>query len=465
MKRKQRKIHGKVEKDLIRRRVHPGSQQVQTSRVHTATLSRHPDGVPNHPTTLSMRQSTILQMQRQYGNAYVQRYLSNQRGTRKNRPPTLQRKNQKGAAKGGSKAGSGSSKDWLSGKIYDAVKEELGEAKLKKHAESLAEAAAKTLAEQVQGAGTEADFLKKAQTKLLSQHLKIEIQKTVTALLKSPEGKKLRSKILEIAKTEPGVVLWAIMTAMAAAVAADAPAKLDLSGKLGSSGLKWATKADFGRLQAFSLNAIKASLSQSGKEGGASFSFEYKAAKQGSDGKDEPAEAKTTASINLKEGKIDTDMGPVTSQKPIALMSQLILSKNPAGILAIRIGDKKNFVSSQMKIDSTGKATFEFSQMESIGAAALLTTFTTGSKASLAHKLTLTKPFDVENLKLTAHIKYTVKDPTVTSAGIKFNYKLINKKGAPIPLLFVGLEGEYKAGTQDKPQKFHGLAVVQGSFW
>ena len=93
-----------------------------------------------------------------------------------------------------------------------------------------------------------------------------------------------------------------------------------------------------------------------------------------------------------------------------------------------------------------------------------ITTFTTGSKATGAHKLTLTQPFDVQNLKITANIKYTLKDPTVTAAGINLNYKLIDKKGSPIPLLFVGLEGEFKAGAQGKPQKFHGLAVIQGRF-
>jgi hypothetical protein len=464
MKRKKRKIQRKDDKDLSRRRAGSVSTQKPSGQLQTSPLHRHAAGLPNHPTSLARRQSAILQMQRQHGNAYVQRYLAGQNGTGKSRPPALQRQNQKGKGTGGSKAGSGKSKDWLSGKIYDVVKDELGEAKLKKHAESLAETAAKSLAEQVQGSRTEAEFLKKAQTKLMSQHLKMEIQKTVTELLNSPEGQKLRGKILEIAKTEPGVVLWAIMTAMAAAVVADAPAKLDLSGKLGNSGLKWATKADFGRLQALSLNAVKASLSQSGKEAGASVSFEYKGKQEKPGGETEPAQATTTASINFKEGKIDTDMGPVTSRKPIALESKLILSQNPAGALAIRIGDKKNFLSSQMKIDASGKTTFEFSQLRTVGAAALLTTFTTGPKATGAHKLTLTEPMDVQNLKITANIKYTLKDPTVTAAGINLNYKLIDKKNSPIPVLFIGLEGEFKAGSQGKPQKFHGLAVIQGRF-
>jgi len=355
MKRKLRKIQSKGDKDLTRRQVKTGSQPIQASRLQTAPLHRNLADLPNQKTTLPLKQSTVLHMQRQYGNAYVQRYLAGRNGigTRSlssgSHPSrnghglstTLQRQKQKGATKGESKSGSGNSKDWLSGKVYEVVKEELGEAKLKKHAESLADTAAKTLAEQIQGSRTEAEFLKKAQTKLLSHHLKIEIQKTVTELLKSPEGKKLRSKILEIVKTEPGVVLWSIMTAMTVAVAADAPAKLDLSGKLGSSGLKWATKADLCRLQAFSLNAIEASLSQSGKEAGASFSFKYKGATQNPGGEKESAQATTSASSNFKEGKIDTDIGPVTSRKPITLMGELILSKNPTGAVAIRIGDKK----------------------------------------------------------------------------------------------------------------------------
>ncbi|HET6444452.1 MAG TPA: hypothetical protein VFI27_07705 [candidate division Zixibacteria bacterium] len=221
MKRKLRKIQSKGDKDLTRRQVKTGSQPIQASRLQTAPLHRNLADLPNQKTTLPLKQSTVLHMQRQYGNAYVQRYLAGRNGigTRSlssgshpsrnvhGHSTTLQRQKQKGATKGESKSGSGNSKDWLSGKVYEVVKEELGEAKLKKHAESLADTAAKTLAEQIQGSRTEAEFLKKAQTKLLSHHLKIEIQKTVTELLKSPEGKKLRSKILEIVKTEPGVVL------------------------------------------------------------------------------------------------------------------------------------------------------------------------------------------------------------------------------------------------------------------
>ena len=53
---------------------------------------------------------------------------------------------------------------------------------------------------------------------------------------------------------------------------------------------------------------------------------------------------------------------------------------------------------------------------------------------------------------------------SVTAAGINLNYKLIDKKGSPIPVLFIGLEGEFKAGSADTPQSFHGLAVIQGRF-
>jgi hypothetical protein len=463
MKRKKRKIQRKDEKDPLRSRGRSPSQPKQAGQT-LALLHRHPADLPKHPTTLRMRQSAVLQMQRRYGNAAVRRYLAGKNGHDKAQVPALQRQKQKGPAEAAPKSGSGKQKDWLSGKVYDLVKEELGEAKLKKHAESLAETAAKKLAEQVQGTGSEADFLKKAQTKLLSQHLQVEIQTIVTQLLNSPEGKKLRGKILQALKTEPSIALGAILAGMAAAVAADAPAKLDLSGKLGNAGLKWATKADFGRLQALSLNSIKASLSQSGAEAGASFSFEYKAAKQKPEGGTEPAQATTSATINFKEGKIDTDVGPVTTRKPIALTSQLILSKNPTGVMAIRIGPKHDYLSSQVKIDSSGKTTFEFSRLQTIGAAELATIFSTGPKATLAHKISLKEPMDVKDLKISANIKYTVKDPKVTAAGFNLNYKLVDKKGAPIPLLFVGLEGEFKARSGDKPQKFHGLAVIQGRF-
>ncbi len=399
-------------------------------------------------------------MQRRYGNAAVQRYLS-RNGQGGNRA-TLQRAPKKQAKK--EQTSGGKPKDPIHNKIYELVKEELGEAKLKKHAASISEAAAKALIDLMKDADSEDDFIKKAQTKLLGKVLKDDIQKSVTELLNSPEGKNLRGKILHAFKTEPNVAVGAVLVGLAAAIAANAPAKLDLDGKLGKSGVKWAGKADLGKLRAFSINQIKAGLSYSGKEYGANVSFDYTGEQDKGGDKKEPAKATTSATLDFKQGSMKTDLGPVVTRPQISLTTKLILSNNPVGVAAIKIGDKKNFLSTQMQIDATGKVVWQFDHMKTIGALGLQSTFKTGPGATGAHKLTLNKPFGVQNLDLSANINYTLTDPVIKEAGINLQYKLIDKKNSPIPLMYLQFNGQFSAAKGQEPQKFVGLAVIQGRF-
>ena len=399
-------------------------------------------------------------MQRRYGNAAVQSYLAS--SGRPGKPAAVQRapKNQ---ANKDQKSG-GKPKDPIHNKIYELVKEHLGEAKLKKHAASIGEAAAKALIDLMKDADSEEDFLKQAQTKLLGKVLKDDIQKSVTELLNSPEGKKLRGKILHAFKTEPNVAVAGVLVGLAAAIAANAPAKLDLDGKLGKSGLKWATKADLGKLRAFSINQIKAGLAYSGKEYGATVSFEYTGEQDKGGDKEEPAKATTSATLDFKQGFMKTDLGPIVTRPQISLTTKLILSNNPVGIAAIKIGDKKDFLSTQMQIDATGKVVWQFGHMRTIGALGLQSTFKTGSEATGAHKLTLKKPFGVDHLDLSANITYTLTDPVIKKAGINLQYKLIDKKNSPIPIMYLQFNGQFSAAKGQDPQKFVGLAVIQGRF-
>jgi len=434
-------------------------RSIQTSDPN-GQVYRHPAALPRHRTSRALNQQSILQMQRRYGNAAVQRYLAeNGRG---GKPAAVQRAPQK-QTKEGQNTG-GKPNDPIHNAIYELVKKELGEAKLKKHAKSIGEAAAKALVDQMKNADSEADFLNKAQTKLIGKVLKDDIQRSVTELLNSPEGKKLRGKILHAFKTEPNVAVAGVLVALAAAIAANAPAKLDLDGKIGKSGLKWAAKADLGKLRTFSINSIKAGLAYSGKEYGANVSFEYTGEQDKDGDKKEPAKATTSATLDFKSGSMKTDLGPVITRPQISLTTKLILSNNPVGLASIRIGDKKNFLSTQMQIDANGKTTWQFGHMKTIDALGIQSTFKTGPEATGAHKLSLNKPFGVQNLDLSANITYTLEDPVIKEAGLNLEYKLIDKKDSPIPLMYLQFSGQFTAAKGQDPQKFVGLAVIQGRF-
>ena len=434
--------------------------RTQESSGANSQVFRHPAALPRHSTARALNQQSILQMQRRYGNRAVQRYLA--RSGQTGKPAGVQRAPKK-QAKEGQKTG-GKSKDPIHKAIYELVKEHLGETKLKEHSKSIGEAAAKALVEQMKNADSEADFLKKAQTKLIGKVLKDDIQKSVRELLNSPDGKKLRGKILHAFKTEPSVAVAGVLVGLAAAIAANAPAKLDLDGKIGKSGVKWAAKADLGKLRALSINSIKAGLAQSGKEYGAKVSFEYTGEKDKEGGKKEPAKATTSATLDFKKGSMKTDLGPVITRPQISLTTKLILSNNPVGVAAIRIGDKKNYLSTQMQIDANGRTTWQFGHMKTFEALGIQSTFKTGPDATGAHKLTLDKPFGVENLDLSANITYTLTDPEIKEAGLNLQYKLIDKKDSPIPLMYLQFNGQFTAAKGQNPQKFVGLAVIQGRF-
>ncbi len=117
-----------------------------------------------------------------------------------------------------------------------------------------------------------------------------------------------------------------------------------------------------------------------------------------------------------------------------------------------------------MQIDANGKINGGVGHMNTIDALGIQATFKTGPEATGAHKLSLNKPFGVQNLELSANITYTLEDPVIKEAGLNLEYKLIDKKDSPIPLMYLQFSGQFTAAKGQDPQKFVGLAVIQGRF-
>ncbi len=77
---------------------------------------------------------------------------------------------------------------WLSGKLYDLVKEQLGEDKLKEYAKKLSKAATDQLLTQVKGATSVDDFSKKIVVNEIGETLKADLNKALTDLLGSADA-------------------------------------------------------------------------------------------------------------------------------------------------------------------------------------------------------------------------------------------------------------------------------------
>jgi hypothetical protein len=430
-----------------------------------------------------MRQASVLQMQREYGNDYVRRHLGSngsKHGHGSAPPPgTVQRDPQqsgqpKGQGATEAKGSEGGGKDPIHEAIYKLVKEQLGEEKLKKHAASAAKKAAEKLFELTKGAESEADFLEKAQLKLLGEHFEKELAEGAKALLASEDGKKLKSMLLSAVEGDPTVALAVVLAAAAAAVAADAPAELDLDGKLGKSGFKWAAKGDFGTLRDLSLKHIQASLAYSNTKFKAKLTGSYKGGEKEEIGakaeigvgeeKKQTAEAVIEAKVDPKSNDVKVDLGAVLRSPQLQLSSKLQFDKGIGGMVGVRLGSDKQFLAPKLVMDAEGKVTFQLDNRFQMGILDLSTSLTTGPEATVTHKLGLVQPFSVKNFNATAQLVYTVDDPRVKSAGFNLNYKLVDKKGGPIPLLIIGATGDYQAHSGDDPQRFQILGVAQGRF-
>ena len=422
-----------------------------------------------------MRRAAMLQMQRDCGNASVQRYLRTQPA---GRAPLVQRDPTAGGGAQGAQGGkqdapadTGKPKDWLHSQIYDLIKAQLGEDKLKEYGDKLADKAAGALLDQVKGATSQADFVQKAQLKLVGDQLNADIKKGVEDLLKSEEGKKLRDLIAGGVKADPGVAVGTVLAAVALAVAANAPAKLDLDGKIGKSGFSWAAKADMGTLRDLSLQYVQASLKYSSESFKAALSASYSGekgalaeAKLEMGGAGAKSEASGSATIDPKTNQVKAEVGTVLSNSQLSMATKLQFDKGVGGVFALKLGGEEKNLATQVKLGSDGKVSLQFDQKLSMNVVNLSTSLAVGDETKMSHKIDVLQPFGVKDLTISANVAYTVVDPTITAGGLAVQYKLVDKGDSPIPLLVIGVSGDYKAREGDKPSTLQGLAVIQGRF-
>ena len=456
--------------------------------------NRQGHGLPDYPSTRSLSRAAVLKMQQSGGNTHVQRYLSNcpsakhrgwaagnaGQGQYLQRQPAPGKKTAGEAvpeeSKPGGKKAAFDVDKWLSGAIYDLVKTELGEDKLKEQAAKLVGKATEALMTQISGVSSTADFVQKASVEQLGKLFTADVNSAVTELLSTPAGKKVKQIILDKVKADPAFVIAMLMVALQAAVVSNAEIpELDKQLELGA-GFKVEAKANLGKFRELSLKYLKLGLSYSSKyfQAGLAGTYTGEGSKVGFGGKAEVAVG--TKEINFKsdasvesEGRLKLNVGPVIDLKKFGLTATASYesSKGWKGVGQARLGDKYHYWAPKLIVGADGKLSFELGHQFKLDAFSLSTTLSTGKGGtSLAHTLELKNPFGTEGLNLAASLHYRLDDPAIKAAKLSAAYEILGREKSKTSVyLLLKAEGNFQAPGTDQPKsKFQGLLILEGRY-
>ncbi|RPI80951.1 MAG: hypothetical protein EHM41_21655 [Chloroflexi bacterium] len=431
----------------------------------------------------SLQMAFLDHIQKTAGNTAAQRYLSGRTvGTanpyrdRQEQKGMIQRQKPSGEKGGeaeaaGEKAAPFNFDQWLSGKVYEIVKEQLGEDILRGYAKDLAKKAGSLLLEQVNEVNSEADFIQKAQNKLLSEVFSSEVTKAVNEILKSPAGMKVKELILKQANQEPASVIGMILTALAfmAANNADIPT-IELEKKFGK-GFSVQAKADLGKFQEIALKQVKLGIGYSSQKFQTSLSGVYREKPLAKLSMRDEA-LQTQEEIKFKTDPNLSSSGEISfdfNVKSHGLKTTALFGgpNKWMGVWEFRLGEKNYYWSPKIVLGPDQKLSFSLGHQFISDSISIYSAIKpTGGQVSMGHYLKLDKPFGAEGLSVEASLDYRMDEPKLNLARLSGQYKLLEGKPTSlIPVVVLKVEGKYQAAgpTMPKPE-FAGYIVVWGSW-
>jgi hypothetical protein len=390
----------------------------------------------------------LLHLQQSLGNARVARLIESRSIARApaTAPP---------AAKGeAEQAPPGPAED----PIQKLILEQLGAEKLKEHGKKLAGKSVDFLMSQVKEANSEADFVSKAQIGLIGTMLSDQAKADAEALLKSDAGKALRERLVTITKDEPAVIIAAAIAAAAIAYMAN-PDLPEIKKKVTIvKGLTAEGTLDLGKVQDLTVQKAGLALKYSRKQ----FSFSASAGWE----EGEKKEGETGAlSLRPRDTEFKSDMEVDPGGKAKVNLSQAIevdklkvesgveiVKDDMAAIVAIKIGDKNQYVSGKTKVNSDGKVDldlgFKSGDFEITGSGKGLG----GDKPTGEVALESKNSFRVKGLDLKAKVKFGSAGVAAASGSAAYNF---DTKGGKA---YISFTGETVAG----PEKGSAPIGVQG---
>lgn len=398
-----------------------------------------------------------------------------------NRPLQRDAKTGKTSGKAAGKGGESEDKpfnlgDWITEEAYEALKKELGEDKLKKHAGEVAKAAADELTKLMKGSGEEGlqGIVDETHLKNIGELIKDDLAKEVLDILNSDQGKALQKKLLGIVKSKPEVVIGMALVGLAIAYAKDVKLSKEKEFKLGDS-LKGKVKGDLGSAQNISFKTLEASLTYTGKsfkttltgghtkEGkkpGTSALLDMAAGKEGK------AEMKSKTEVHIDPDKnLTFKLSPEFRMRLFgaggALAYSETASKSWSGSAFLVIGGKKKFFKPVFTVDEEGNIVFKVDSQ-------LLTD---------TYKLTSSFGYDEGKNKYSGTAGYGPAKGSGFSASLGGNYQF-GSSDVPYPVWDAsasagykspnfGLGGKFVAGSRPHSetgkQEYYGQAEVTAS--
>jgi hypothetical protein len=440
------------------------------SSASSTPVMRYP--APAHATNRGLRQASLVQLQHQYGNAWVQRHLAD---------GSLQREDEKKEAKTENAGGDKGEKksfdlgQWVSGQVYDILKEQLGEAKLKEYAKQIAGKATELLMEQVKGATGEQDIVEKARMKEIAAALSKDLGQVVQGILQSPQGKALQEALLSKTKQDPGFAIVMVILGLAGMVAANADIpELDKTLKLGA-GFSATGKANLGKFRDIVAKQIQVGLNytseyfRAGVQGSYAGEGEQKGFAAGANAAvgNEKVEFKTDFNI-FQNGEFKLNAQNGLDFKKLGLTTGVSYSnvKGWKGVGEFRLGEKTHYLSTKIEVAGDGKVGLHFDHKFVHDLAVLSNSLKIdGNKTTYVSEAQLKNLFGTEGFNVGANMVADLTHPSIRELGLKADLKLLgDPKDASKPTLFLRFDASYLAGKDGKKDAATGLLFLRGEF-
>ena len=329
------------------------------------------------------------------------------------------------------------------------VAEQLGEAKLKEYAKTLAGKGVDLLVAQVKGASSESDFVSKAQAELLGKMLSEQAKKDAEAIAASPAAKALRERLLIISSEQPSVIIAAAIAAAAIAYLAN-PDLPELAKKLElAKGLTAEGKLDLGKVQQLTVQQASLALKYSSTHfsAGASAGYAGEGDKAGASGSGNVAvgakEIQFKGSLKVDpDGSVKMDLGQAIDVKKFQLETGVsIQGDKMAAVVSVKVGDKDTYVSGKTTVSSEGHVSLDLGIKARDLSVTATATGLGSDKAAGEATVTAANIFGFRGLDANGSVKFGPAG--VTSAGGGVTYSADTKAGRA----FINFKAETLAGA------------------
>ncbi|MCA9984370.1 MAG: hypothetical protein KDE59_08755, partial [Anaerolineales bacterium] len=446
-------------------------------------------------TRLKPGQQTLMRLQQQHGNQFVQRHLAQIQ-----REEAAKKKEEDSSGGGGKGFDLG---EFVSKQVYDAIKKNMGDDKLKGYANQVAKLAAGEILKLISQGQTDPNALEKAAAALSKTMLTTQLDAALKEIFAGPAGQKLRSELLSMSQ-DPHKAVGLAIVGLAIMVASNAEIpELKKEFKLGG-GFSASGEAKLGKFQEIAIHNVNLGLKYSSKHFGSTVSGGYSEKEGGkaatgvtvkgdgisagvsgeykSEGEDKGASGKAEVVAGTEEvqakllgkltpaGNFNINFGSAINLEKFALSGSGTYDsiKGWSGVGELRLGPKQGHLSVKQSFNPNGESSLAFGpQIHTDVLKAIAMLNMSAADQTLDTSVTLTKPFGVKDLSMKAFLLTDIDDGILRKAGLDGNWTLhqkVDTQGVTQSLILLTFNANFVAQEGAKPAGGEGAVLLQG-FW